>query len=249
MVETKILGSLYLDGQPVEPRLICGKSTAISLGDTVPGKELKWLHVHGLLVAYGCVCSNIKWTTLNRMGYIFGRPVWIDGQPYMCRSLGAGPDKDCPSEWDAILNELGIGDEMVRDNEFINAVDPQYHEEYDFWTQEIYESERKYCTIRGGMGFPRLRRECSATHCSIGTGFRPVLEPMHTAPPETLVGSSVRFYGPHGETLTGVLVDFDDYDLVVAGASAVPRSWAWANKKGKEVLLRRSEIIATQKIG
>lgn len=248
MAKTKILGSLYLNEQPVEPQLICGKSTAISLGDTVPGKELKWLHVHGLLVAYGCVCSNIKWVTLNRLGYIFGRPVWIDGQPYMCRSLGTEKDNPEVDEWNAILDELGIGEEVVKDNEFINAVDPQYHEEYNFWTQEIYESERKYCTIRGGFGFPRRRNRISATHYSIGTGFRPVLEPMHADSPENLIGIEAKFYGPHGETLTGTLVEYDDYDLVLTDVSAFPRSWKWVNKKGKDVFIRRSEVTATQKI-
>lgn len=108
MAEKRILGSIYLDGVVQERGFVCDESTNISIGDTVPGKELLWVVADSRLVADRCACCDINWTQINRAGYNVGRPVFIDGKPYECRSLSV---VQCLgqtiSEWDELLDEFG----------------------------------------------------------------------------------------------------------------------------------------------
>ena len=103
MAEKRILGSIYLDGVVQERGFVCDESTNISIGDTVPGKELLWVVADSRLVADRCACCDINWTQINRAGYNVGRPVFIDGKPYECRSLSV---VQCLgqtiSEWDEL---------------------------------------------------------------------------------------------------------------------------------------------------
>ena len=87
-MEERKFGSFYIGGKVSEPHVDCQLSqvTAISLGDTVPGKELKWVESEGFWVADTEVCLNISWQQLNYIGYIFGHPVKIDGRLFLCRS-------------------------------------------------------------------------------------------------------------------------------------------------------------------
>ena len=58
------------------------------------------------------------------------------------------------------------------------------------------------------------------TH-ELGIGFRPVLEPLFTELSETLVGSKIKVFGPHGEAAVGCLVGFDT-------TWYYPRDWSYS---------------------
>ena len=90
MVEKKIMGSLYLNGLPMIPSSLCQSDTTISIGDTTPGRELQWVPDGDRLIADRCICFNVSWQQLNKQGLVFGTPVVIDRQQYMCRCLKVG---------------------------------------------------------------------------------------------------------------------------------------------------------------
>ena len=94
MAEIVNLGSLYLNGQPIDLGVEYN-GEVLSFGNTIPGKTIPFVKWGKLLVASQCVCINIRWDELNKAGYIFGRPVKIDGVPYLCRSLKVGEKKEC----------------------------------------------------------------------------------------------------------------------------------------------------------
>ena len=111
MAEIVNLGSLYLNGQPKDPGVEYN-GEVFSFGNTDPERPIPFVRWGELLVASQCVCTNISWDELNKAGYIFGRPVKINGTPYICRSLKVGEMEGAPNEWDAILDDLEESDDL-----------------------------------------------------------------------------------------------------------------------------------------
>lgn len=231
-------GSIYEAGQAKEPGFECGDQDTFHLGDTVPGKEIQWVELSGgLLVADRCVCTGISWATLNKAGYIFGRIVHIDGKDYICRSLKLGARGGMLNEWDDALDECGVDDDLW------------HWKQHFFFGQEISKKNAvAFCVVRGGMQSSRDRFKIYAGGAGKNKGFRPVLEPLCSDAPEILVGSNIKAFGPAGESFEGRLADFDSYDLVLTCDSIVPRSCAWAKRKGKAVILARDSVIGIRKI-
>lgn len=70
-MEIRKFGSIYENGQVMEPGFLISSPPDFSLGDTVPGKELQWVELKtGLLIADRCACRNISWLSLNNKGFI-----------------------------------------------------------------------------------------------------------------------------------------------------------------------------------
>jgi len=104
------LGSLYFDRNPVS---VGSKyeNQELAIGDTDPQNPISWVKAaNGLLVADRTVCTKISWTQIDKMGFIFGKPIKIDGANYLCRSLKVGAEKGIPNEWDDLLDEFGEED-------------------------------------------------------------------------------------------------------------------------------------------
>ena len=100
-------GSVYFDGLATHPGFNCSSGN-FDIGDTVAGMELRWIQMGNILVADQCLCLGISWDMLNSLGYIFGRQIFIDGQPYLCRSLKVGTEKTVDSsEWNTLVNYSG----------------------------------------------------------------------------------------------------------------------------------------------
>lgn len=243
MVGTITLGSICLDGEIVLPGSVYIGTREISFGDTVPDHmALKWLRdINGNLVAANCAILNISWDTLDRQGYISGRPVFIDGQGYLCRSLQVGRKEEDINEWDDLLDRYGDdpvswGDQTCR-----------------FWGQEAdgCGQDRK-AVLRGGNSLrSRLENFTSnrngsnqvdyLTYC-----FRPVLEPLPVVPAldDSLIGIGLEVYGPSGAAIKGTLASFDDYDLCIADPPGlISRAPDWVVKKGKSALISRDSIV------
>ena len=228
MAEKRILGSIYLDGVVQERGFVCDESTNISIGDTVPGKELLWVVADSRLVADRCACCDINWTQINRAGYNVGRPVFIDGKPYECRSLSV---VQCLgqtiSEWDELLDEFG------EDNLLWH-----WKEKY-FWGKEIIPCGVQSARFRA-QGFNSLDRAPSI-------GFRPVLEPLLPAATDLSgqEGKKIRLHGPDNTIIAGTLVSSDDYDVIVDGVKIGKCDWAIGDDKG--IVANRSKILWIKK--
>lgn len=236
-MKTKKLGTLYFDGKPQE---IGGSYNGekISFGPTVPGKEIKWLKVRGLLVADRCLCNNISWDDLNDQGFAFGTIISINNQMYLCRCIKVGARDDASNEWDKIVDFVG------EKNEYLHFVG------MDFWGQEesIFHTNGRACrgiTARGWcVNMSDSRR--------LDLGWRPILEPLGPTPrtPEELVGKEIKICGPEGLSLTGKLVSADEYDLVLN--MVTPLFWSldevleedcpWLRESDDQAIIDRASV-------
>lgn len=81
------LGSLYLDGQPVEIGADYAPGQSIEVGKTIPGKEISWVVVNEMLIADRCILTNVSWNDLNACNLIFGKCIIIEGYHYQIRLL------------------------------------------------------------------------------------------------------------------------------------------------------------------
>ena len=235
MAEIVNLGSLYLNGQPKDLE-VKYNGEVLSFGNTDSERAIPFVKWGELLVASQCVCSNIRWEQLNKAGYILGRPVKIDGVPYLCRSLKVGDENDVPNEWDSILDDLGEDDNLW------------HWRGHFFWGQEVSKYEASYRAVRGYLS-ARFWLHNSATSRNVDVGFRPVLEPLPPEPlvSDTLIGADLKVYGPDA-AIIGQLVEYTDYDLVIelSAQQPSPMERKWAGKDGKHIIIDRSAIVWVQ---
>ena len=234
MAEIVNLGSLYLNGQPIDLGVEYN-GEVLSFGNTIPGKTIPFVKWGKLLVASQCFCTNIRWDELNKAGYIFGRPVKIDGVPYLCRSLKVGEKKNVSNEWDSILKDLGENDNLWH-----------WSDGY-FWGQET-PIDRRFISTRAVRGYLSANSwsHHSATTRLVRVGFRPTLESLPPAPliSDALIGAGLKVYGPD-TAIIGQLVEYTDYDLVMAPNTKLrlPRKCQWVRRDGKRIIIDRAAIV------
>lgn len=235
MITFRNLGSLYLN-EKARPLDVSGNGDTLqydgetlAIGDTVPGKELRWVPWNGLLVANRCILCNISWEDLNEFGYIFGKPMEIDCQNYLCRSLTVGRDRGFPCEWDKMMSDLSKNNDLWnwRDNWTIGQETATAGEEFRVTRGSISALHRSY------MGSERA---------SQNVGFRPVLEPLGvcSADPNSLIGRKVKIWGPNWLPVDGVLVDASDYDLVLDTPTALLNARGWSLMDSERTILDRT---------
>jgi len=224
------LGSLYFDRNPVSVGSKY-KNQRLSFEDTAPANPITWIKSsNGLLVADYTVCTNISWEQLDKMGFIFGRPIKIDGASYLCRSLKVGAKKGVPNEWDDLLDELGGEDSIWHwENAF-------------FWGQGTPTDGTSDRACRGYYS-ARNWNSYLAFHRSPILGFRPALEPLPPEPllSDDLVGTKLQIWGPTG-SVSGALSDLTDYDLVLVDATQdiTTSNWCSPQPDGSLVIDRDS---------
>ena len=237
MAEIVNLGSLYLNGQPKDLGVEYN-GEVLSFGNTIPGKTIPFVKWGELLVASQCVCSNIRWEQLNKAGYILGRPVKIDGVPYLCRSLKVGDENDVPNEWDSILDDLGEDDNLW------------HWRGHFFWGQEVSKYEASFRAVRGYLS-ARYWNYFNAAYRYVDVGFRPVLEPLAPEPliSGSLIGATLKLYGPN-KAFSGRLEEFSDYDLVIepSAQQLIPADCKWVSKDGGRIIVERSAITWMQEV-
>lgn len=233
-MEKTYLGSVYINHavRPASTSYYGHDGGDITIGDSEPGYQLPVIPYKDVFVAATVIAPGAPWSTLDKLGFITGRVVIIDGKPYRCRSLKLGPDKTSKSEWDEILEAVGDGDAW--DNNLCS-----------FWGQETASGAPDCRVYAGGVGGNNLshRGFGSADFSFPGVGFRPVLEPLHCVPKveDHMIGKQITVYGADG-SVTGVLADFNDYDLSFVQATA-PDGRKWAEQIGEGVVADRNAVI------
>ena len=195
------LGSLFLDGRPVETGMQYVPSQTIEVGEMTPSKEIGWVAVNGLLIADQCLLTNVSWDDLDVQGLVFGKEVTVQGLRFKIRLLKVGSKEDVPNEWDAALDAVGEDDTLWHwDHKF-------------FWGQE---------PVSGSVSHRAIRGYTSARHCgwnassgrNAHSGFRPALEPLPTDPSAIRHSQEALVIGRAG-AVAGSLIDATAYDLVI----------------------------------
>ena len=195
------LGSLFLDGRPVETGMQYVPSQTIEVGEMTPSKEIGWVAVNGLLIADQCLLTNVSWDDLDVQGLVFGKEVTVQGLRFKIRLLKVGSKEDVPNEWDAALDAVGEDDTLWHwDHKF-------------FWGQEPVSGSVSHRAIRG---YTSARHwgwsDSSSRHADLG--FRPALEPLPTDPSAIRHSQEALVIGRAG-AVAGSLIDATAYDLVI----------------------------------
>lgn len=131
----KKIGTLCLDGQT---RQVGAEydGEKISFGPPAPGKEIECVSTNNLLIANRCVCRNISWEQLHAQGLVFGIPVQIGKEFYLCRCLKVGAKEGVSkNEWENAVNATMEDDRIWH-----------WKKQY-FWGQENVEADRR--AVRG----------------------------------------------------------------------------------------------------
>lgn len=233
MTRIKKMGSIYYKDAAAKPGFTCCDSEPhISIGNTMPGKELRWVEAGKLLAADRCVCTNVSWNDLDRLGFVTGWPVRIDRKSYLCRCLHVGVDREESSEWDELLDEFGTEDSLW------------HWQDQSFWGQETHSAQRVLRILRGYYS-ARSRGDNYADERLPTIGFRPVLEPLPPIPTDLspLVGQKVLAYAPGGYSFHCKMVEVNKYDIVLNTSVEPPRNCAWAIRDGKRVIIKRDCLL------
>lgn len=195
------LGSLFLDGRPVETGMQYVPSQTIEVGEMTPSKEIGWVAVNGLLIADQCLLTNVSWDDLDVQGLVFGKEVTVQGLRFKIRLLKVGSKEDVPNEWDAALDAVGEDDTLWHwDHKF-------------FWGQEPVSGSVSRRAIRGYLSARHWGwSDSSSRHALLG--FRPALEPLPTDPSAIRHSQEALVIGRAG-AVAGSLIDATAYDLVI----------------------------------
>lgn len=195
------LGSLFLDGRPVETGMQYVPSQTIEVGEMTPSKEIGWVAVNGLLIADQCLLTNVSWDDLDVQGLVFGKEVAVQGLRFKIRLLKVGSKEDVPNEWDAALDAVGEDDTLWHwDHKF-------------FWGQEPVSGSVSHRALRGYTSARRWDYSSSGYRSAI-IGFRPALEPLPTDPSAIRHSQEALVIGRAG-AVAGSLIDATAYDLVI----------------------------------
>lgn len=223
------LGSLFFDGSPV-PIGALYNGEQINFGDAVPGMGIPFIKWGNAYIADRCVCFNVSWRDLDNQGFIFGRPVTINGSVYLCRSIKEGRGSRTDDEWSSLLDAFG---EENRHWHWKNCF---------FWGQDTYTGDELthivlgYTSARFRGGFPVEERDEKI-------GFRPILEPLPPEMPvsDDLIGSVIKVCGDGG-VVVGRLVGYSDYDLELKHESTLPENCPWLKQTKDAVFVDREAI-------
>lgn len=195
------LGSLFLDGRPVETGMQYVPSQTIEVGEMTPSKEIGWVAVNGLLIADQCLLTNVSWDDLDVQGLVFGKEVTVQGLRFKIRLLKVGSKEDVPNEWDAALDAVGEDDTLWHwDHKF-------------FWGQEPVSGSVSHRAIRGYTSARHWGWSDSSSRDAL-LGFRPALEPLPTDPSAIRHSQEALVIGRAG-AVAGSLIDATAYDLVI----------------------------------
>lgn len=195
------LGSLFLDGRPVETGMQYVPSQTIEVGEMTPSKEIGWVAVNGLLIADQCLLTNVSWDDLDVQGLVFGKEVTVQGLRFKIRLLKVGSKEDVPNEWDAALDAVGEDDTLWHwDHKF-------------FWGQEPVSGSVSHRALRG-FASARHWDWIDSSYRSAYLGFRPALEPLPTDPSAIRHSQEALVIGRAG-AVAGSLIDATAYDLVI----------------------------------
>lgn len=195
------LGSLFLDGRPVETGMQYVPSQTIEVGEMTPSKEIGWVAVNGLLIADQCLLTNVSWDDLDVQGLVFGKEVTVQGLRFKIRLLKVGSKEDVPNEWDAALDAVGEDDTLWHwDHKF-------------FWGQEPVSGSVSHRAIRGYYSARHYDWRTSSLR-GARYGFRPALEPLPTDPSAIRHSQEALVIGRAG-AVAGSLIDATAYDLVI----------------------------------
>lgn len=226
-------GSLYENGEFCKPRRMFTEGPIEFLNSTLGA--IGWNRVNGIFYCRDVYCMGITWEELRSMGYVYGRPVRIDGVDYLCR---------CPR-----LSPGGEWEQVVQATE--GQVEWDTKEGYQFFGQEYIPGDGVFqevrCSVTGRYSLDMVSSE-RVDEKNLNVGFRPVLEPIEPGEHQlcpALLNKPISVYLGNA-CLRGTLLDYTDYDLSLeydpATAPQQPDIGPAVMQKAKKAFIDRGAI-------
>lgn len=140
--------------------------SAISIRPAISRSTITWIKPHGanLFVADRVLLVGVTWNELKENGFVLGKEIVIDGQRFRCRLLQVGLEVDVPNEWDQVLAMTGDADTLWNWSNIF------------FWGADALDNVGLY--PNRGWAKARHRTFNGPDFRSLGTGFRPALDPI-----------------------------------------------------------------------
>lgn len=230
-------GTLHYGGYPAPPNApYTPYFDDITICDSVSRKKISWVKIGNLFVSPNIIAPKSSWNNLHRSGLIYGRPITIDGKPYLCRSPSVGKLNEDSSEWADIVD-------ACNSKEKCTVLSPEKW----FWGQEKAPS-LKDAHIICGYSSLKMKSYADDDTQTLDCGFRPVLEPMDSGfdscVSDSLIGKTLSMCGPRGR-ITGTLKEVSDYDLRLSRRSVSGLRedfFGWASLHGEDIVVTRDQI-------
>lgn len=242
MILMQKFGSAYIGGDSVIPGATYDfegpDAPPISLGSTVPGKEVQWILVGGTLIADCNLILNVGWDYLNHFDLVFGKKIVIDGRDYKVRLLRAGREGRL-SDWTNLLIVVRDQDSLLNWREAKSlGID-----------QDKDDPRLKIC-----WGGDQLGR-CNYVYFNDQApnfGWRPVLElpNLNGGAIRNLIGKDVLVRSRKGITIEGIIGDDTDYDLFLYGGTIINDAFKLERKpkfltfNQDHIVVNRAEVLA-----
>jgi len=168
-------GTLYMDGEPksipTDPTVRGDVSdyimgTPVEIKDSVPGKKIHWIQPNGMsiLIADRVLLKNISWLELDRLGFVGGTKVVVDGNRYFCRLVDANPKVS--NEWTRAISQI-LDREMAL-----------HTESMFFWCRNKVQGKDEEHFVVYGYHSPATYNAFPGYYRQSFIGFRPVLVPI-----------------------------------------------------------------------
>lgn len=199
-------GSFYVDNIAQHSGVEIEGNHVLSLGDTVLGMEIQWVHEGKMFVADRCACLNVTYDELFSPGgpAEMGRKVVsIDGKPYRSGFVG-----DLWEPLVAAAAESGLPSMLVPD--FWHC------ENARFWVGPINVKSISRVAKAVGLGKPSNMVFVDPGLLRQDIGYRPVLESLPEIPLDSkLKRKFIHIHCKDGYLLTGWFQEATDYDIII----------------------------------
>ena len=208
MRQTKIVsfGTLYIGDESQEPWPTAryDGEQPISIGDTIPMKEIKWVAHNGIFVALDPILVFVNHQDLARQGLVDGKPISIDGIRYHVSlpQIGESLLMFQNSPWRKFIKEV----QKPGKSYFID------HPYEKSWGREIVPPG--CAAVVGGASISEWD-VCPAHVRSSSIGWRPWLEPDMPTDEELNAYQIITVFFGGQYQVTGMIVDATPYDIVL----------------------------------
>lgn len=216
-------GSLYVDNIAQHSGVEIKGDHVLSLGDTIPGMEIQWVHEGKMFVADRCACLNVTHDQLFKPGgpAEMGRKVvGIDGKPYLSGFVG--------KLWESLVAaaaESGLPS--------MQAPDFWHCENAGFWTGTINAKSNPHMAEVIGLGEPGNMVFLDPGLLRQDIGYRPVLEALPEIPLDSkLKRKFINIHCKGGYLLTGWFQEATDYDIIIKPRYDGPYGFSWSRDIG-----------------
>lgn len=242
MILMQKFGSAYIGGDSVVPGATYDfegpDAPPISLGSTVPGKEIRWILAGGTLIADRNLLLNVGWDYLNFSDMVFGKRIVVDGRNYKVRLLKAEREGR-PSDWANLLSAIENQDHLI-----------------DWWSAKSLgiDQDKDDPRLKICWGGDQLGR-CNYVYFNDQApnfGWRPVLElpNLNGGAIRNLIGKDVLVRSRKGITIEGIIGDDTDYDLFLYGGTIIndafklEREPKFLTFNQDHIVVNRAEVLA-----